>query len=58
MTDSAGVDKPVEQAEQLLDVGELKIGGRLVEHVDAALLGHVSRSLSRCRSPPDSVVSS
>ena len=34
----AGVDEPVEQAEQLLDVGEVEAGGRLVEDVDAALL--------------------
>ena len=36
----AGVDEPVEQAEQVLDVGEVQAGGRLVEDVDAALLGH------------------
>src|SRR5487761_1636790 len=36
----AGVDEPVEQAEQLLDVGEVEAAGRLVEDVDAALLGH------------------
>ena len=34
----AGVDDPVEQAEQLLDVGEMQAGGRLVEDVDAALV--------------------
>ena len=37
----AGVDEPVQQAEQLLDVGEVKAGRRLVENVDAALLGHL-----------------
>jgi len=37
----AGVDEPVEQAEQLLDVGEVEAGGRLVQDVDAALLGQV-----------------
>src|SRR3989304_2439897 len=37
----AGGEEPVEQAEQLLDVGEVQAGGRLVEDVDAALLGHV-----------------
>ena len=36
----AGVDEPVEQAEQLLDVGQVQAGGRLVEDVDAALVGH------------------
>ena len=41
----AGVDEPVEQAEQLLDVGEVQAGGRLVEDVDAALLAHVGREL-------------
>ena len=40
MTDLPGVDEPVEQAEQLIDVGEVEAGGRLVEDVDAALLGH------------------
>src|ERR1700689_97905 len=36
----ARVDEPVEQAEQLLDVGEVQAGGRLAEGVDAALLPH------------------
>src|SRR5580700_6947281 len=30
----AGVDEPVEQAEQLLDVGEVQAGGRLVQYID------------------------
>jgi hypothetical protein len=37
----AGVDESVEQTEQLLHVGEVQPRGRLVEHVDAALVGHV-----------------
>src|SRR5687767_3448663 len=41
----AGVHEPVEQAEQLLDVGEVQAGGRLVEDIDAALLGHASGQL-------------
>jgi len=41
----AGVDEPVEQVEQLLDVGEVKAGGRLVEDVDAALLPRVGSQL-------------
>src|SRR5664280_1486694 len=41
----AGVDEPVEQAEQVLDVGEVEAGGRLVEDVDEALLGHVGGQL-------------
>src|SRR5712691_4890314 len=41
----AGVDEPVEQAEQLLDIGEVEASGRLVEEVDAALLGHVGGQL-------------
>src|SRR5918998_984317 len=41
----AGVDEPVEQAEQLLDVGEVEAGGRLVEDVDAAPLGHAGGEL-------------
>ena len=32
----AGVDEPVEQTEQLLDVGEVEAVRRLVEGVDAA----------------------
>ena len=34
----AGVDQPIEQAEQLREVGQVQAGGRLVEHVDAARL--------------------
>ena len=41
----ARVDEPVEQAEQLLDVGEVEARRRLIEDVDAALLGHVGRQL-------------
>src|SRR3954470_10487693 len=41
----AGVDEPVEQAEQLLDVGEMEAAGRLVENVDAALLPQVGGQL-------------
>src|SRR5271170_7988188 len=41
----AGIDQPVEQAEQLLDVGEVEAGGWLVEEVDAALLAHVGGQL-------------
>ena len=41
----AGVDEPVEQAEKLLDVGEVEAGGGLVEDIDAALLGHVGGQL-------------
>src|SRR6201996_6364410 len=41
----AGVHEPVEQAEQVLDVGEVEAGGRLVEDVDGALLGQVGGQL-------------
>jgi hypothetical protein len=41
----------------MLDVGEVQAGGRLVEDVDAAVVGHVRGQLERWRSPPDSVVS-
>ena len=41
----ARVDEPVEQAEQLLDVGEVQTRRRLVEHEDAALLRHVRGEL-------------
>ena len=52
----AGVHEPVEQAEQLLDVGEVQAGGRLVEDVDASPFSAICvASLSRWRSPPDSV---
>ena len=41
----AGVDEPVEQAKQMLDVGEVQAGGWFVEDVDPALLGHVGGQL-------------
>src|SRR5665648_242834 len=41
----AGVDETVEQAEQLLDVGEVQAGGRLVQDVDAARLAHAGGQL-------------
>ena len=41
----AGVDEPVEQTEQLLHVGEVESGGRLVEDVDVALLSHLGGEL-------------
>jgi len=41
----AGVDEPVEHAEQVLDISEVKAGGRLVEDVGIALLGHAGREL-------------
>jgi hypothetical protein len=34
-----------EEAEQLLDVGEVEAGGQLVEDVDAVLLGHLRGQL-------------
>jgi hypothetical protein len=43
----AGVHQPVEEAEQLLDVGQVQSGRQLVEHVDAALFTHV-----RCELEP------
>ena len=45
MTDLPGVDQPIEQAQQLLDVGEVQPAGRLVEDVDAAGRGHVGGQL-------------
>src|ERR1700689_36584 len=41
----AGVDEPVEQAEQLLHVGEVQTGGRLVEDVHVAVLSHAGGEL-------------
>ena len=41
----AGVDEPVQQVEQLLDVGEVQAGRRLVEDIDAAFLAHVGGQL-------------
>ena len=45
------VDQPVEQAEQVLDVGQVQAGGRLVEDVHVALLGHLGGQLhaAACR---------
>jgi len=42
-----GVDEPVEQAEQLRDVGEVEADGRLVEDVDVGLVAHL-----RCELEP------
>ena len=44
-TDLPDVDEAVEQAEEVLDVGEVQAGGRLVEDVDVALLGHLRGQL-------------
>ena len=52
---AAGVDEPVEQAEQLLDVGEMQAARGLVEDVDSPFSAMWVASLSRWRSPPDSV---
>jgi hypothetical protein len=41
----AGVHEPVEQAEELGDVGEVEARGGLVEDVDAALVTHVHGEL-------------
>ena len=67
MTRVAGVDEPVQHANQLLDVGHVQADRRLVEHVERRLgrpRGASTRgrtfassvtSLMRCASPPDSV---
>ena len=41
----ARIDEPVEQAEQLLDIGKVEASGRFVKEVDAALLAHVHSQL-------------
>ena len=41
----ARVHQPVQQPQQVLDVGEVQAGGRLVEHVDPALVAHVRGQL-------------
>jgi hypothetical protein len=41
----AAVDQPVQQAEQLLQVGKVQAGSGLVEHVDAAGGTHLRREL-------------
>src|SRR6478735_11498236 len=41
----ARLDEPVEQAEEVLDVGKVQAGRRLVEDVDVALLGHLRGQL-------------
>ena len=53
----AGVDEPVEQAEQLLDVGEVEAAGRLVEDVDVFILGHLGGQLEPLPLATDNVVS-
>ena len=45
ITDLPESTRRVEQAEQLLDVGEVEAAGRLVEDVDVALLAHVGGQL-------------
>ena len=40
-----GVDQPIQEPEQLLEVGQVQSGGRLVEHVHAAFGAHVRREL-------------
>ena len=42
---SARVDEPIQQAEQLVDVGEMQAGGGLVEDEDTALPAQVSSQL-------------
>src|SRR5262245_66092645 len=41
----AGVDEPVEQGKQLLDVGEMQTRRRFVEDVDVTLVAHVGGEL-------------
>ena len=49
----AGINEPVRPAEQLLDVGEVEAGGRLVEDVLTPPFSPMRvASLTRCRSPP------
>ena len=52
--------RPVQRLEQLLDVLEVQAGRRLVEQVERAPRRRSRRSslasLTRCASPPDSVV--
>ena len=53
------VDQLVQHLEQLRHVVEVEAGGRLVEDVERAAggaLGEFLESLTRCASPPDSVV--
>ena len=57
----AGVDEPIEHLRELSNVVEVQAGRRLVHHVEllSGLLAreHSSRAiLSRCASPPESVV--
>src|SRR5262245_41326035 len=41
----ARLDQPIEQAEQLLDVGQVQTGRRLVEDVHLALVTHLGGEL-------------
>jgi hypothetical protein len=53
------VDQLVQHFEQLGDVVEMQAGGRLVEDVERAPVARLDSSfdsLTRCASPPDSVV--
>jgi hypothetical protein len=53
------VDQLVQHFQQLLDVVEMQAGGRLVEDIERAAGGARDSSLAsltRCASPPDSVV--
>jgi hypothetical protein len=43
-----GVDEPVKQAEELLDVSEVKAGRWLIEDVDPALLGSTNARMWGC----------
>ena len=40
-----GVDQPVEQADEVVDVLHVEPGRRLVEHVDLGVAGHLDRQL-------------
>ncbi len=39
------VDEAIEQTEQVLDIGEMQAGGRLVQHIDVGGLTHLDRQL-------------
>lgn len=50
-------DEPIEEIEQMADIGKKEAAGWLVENVDAALFGHLDRQLEPLPLAADSAVS-
>ena len=54
----AGIDQPVQHADQLFDVGHVQADGRLVEHVERVLLAPAARPGAAARALPRTFASS